>query len=126
MTKEQVYTQQMKELGTYQPIFDPEIKTLCELERDLQRLSKRWKEAGRPTVEKGRAGPPTSDKTLDAIMALRKEILAHRDALGLTPKGLQRLKPKGAALQAQEQQNQTDGKPTVLELVQAQARRKEA
>ena len=126
MTKEQIYTQQMKELGTYQPIFDPEIKTLCELERDLQRLSKRWKEAGRPTVERGGRGPTTSDKTLDAIMALRKEILAHRDALGLTPKGLQRLKPKSAAPQAQERQTQTAGKPTVLELVRAQANRKEA
>ena len=97
MTKEQIYTQQMKELGTYQPIFDPEIKTLCELERDLQRLSKRWKEAGRPTVERGGRGPTTSDKTLDAIMALRKEILAHRDALGLTPKGLHRLRPSLSA-----------------------------
>jgi len=125
MSREQTYTQQMKELGIYQPIFDPEIKLLCELERDLQRLNKRWKEAGCPTVEKDRAGPPTSDKTLDAIMSLRKEILAHRDALGLTPKGLQRLKPKGALQQAEPQKPQERG-ATVLELVRAQADRKEA
>lgn len=125
MTREQTYTQQMKELGIYQQIFDPEIKQLCDLERDLQKLKKRWIEAGRPTVEKGRAGPPTSDKTLDAIMSLRKEILAHRDALGLTPKGLQRLKPKGALQQTETQEPQERG-ATVLELVRAQANRKEA
>lgn len=92
MTREQKYTDQLKQLGIYQEIFDPEIHTLAELERDLQRLNKRWKADGRPTVDTSGRGPATSDKTLDAIIALRKEILAHRDALGLTPKGLKRLK----------------------------------
>lgn len=92
MTREQKYTEQLKELGIYQELFEPEIHTLAELERDLQRLNKRWKADGCPTVARHSKGPATSDKTLDAIMALRKEILAHRDALGLTPKGLKRLK----------------------------------
>ena len=92
MTREQKYIEQLRELGIYCEIFEPEVHTLANLERDLQRLTKRWKEAGRPTVERHGAGPATSDKTLDAIMALRREILAHRDALGLTPKGMKRLK----------------------------------
>lgn len=121
MTREQTYTQQMQELGIYQPIFDPEIKLLCTLERDLQRLTKRWKEAGCPTVERGGRGSATSDKTLDAIMSLRKEILAHRDAIGLTPKGLSRLKAKIGAREKDEPE--ADAAPTVLQLVQQQRRR---
>ena len=92
MTREQKYREQLTELGIYQELFEPEIHTLAELERDLQRLNKRWKADGCPTVDTSGRGPATSDKTLDSIMALRKEILAHRDALGLTPKGLKRLK----------------------------------
>ena len=92
MTREQKYREQLTEFGIYQELFEPEIHTLAELERDLQRLNKRWKADGCPTVDTSGRGPVTSDKTLDAIMALRKEILAHRDALGLTPKGLKRLK----------------------------------
>lgn len=117
MTREQKYVEQMKQLGIYQEIFSPEIRTLAALERDLQRLTKRWKEDGCPTVDQSRrAGPATSDKTLDAIMSLRKEILAHRDALGLTPKGLNRLKVK---ISDDGAQTKTDGQQpaTILELV---------
>ena len=120
MTREQAYTEQMKLLGIYQPIFDPEIRTLCKLERDLQRLEKRWKEAGCPTVERGGRGPTTSDKTLDAIMAMRREVLAHRDALGLTPKGLKRFR----ATVGEEPETHEEKPPTVLSLVRD--RRKEA
>lgn len=121
MTKEQIYTEQMKTLGIYQPVFDPEIKTLCELERDLQRLTRRWKEAGRPTVSYDAKGAATTDKTFDAITSLRKEVLTHRDALGLTPKGLHRLKPARDAAPERQQ-----AEPTALELIRAQARRREA
>lgn len=117
MTREQKYVEQMKQLGIYQEIFDPEIRTLAALERDLQRLTKRWKEDGCPTVDQSRrAGPATSDKTLDAIMSLRKEILAHRDALGLTPKGLNRLKVSPATDQAAPAAS-GDRPATILELV---------
>ena len=62
MTREQAYTEQMKLLGIYQPIFDPEIRTLCKLERDLQRLEKRWKA---PPWSAAGAGlpPPTRRST---------------------------------------------------------------
>ena len=119
MTREEKYTQQMKELGIYREIFAPEIHTLAGLERDLQRLTKRWKDDGCPTVERRGRGPATSDKTLDAIMALRKEILAHRDALGLTPKGLKRLKPEMGGGESKPDRHQG----TVLELVRARSAR---
>ena len=117
MTREQKYTEQLKALGIYQEAFEPEISTLAKLERDLQRLEKRWKEAGCPTVAKGGKGPPTSDKTLNAIMSMRKEVLAHRDALGLTPKGYNRLRPKNMP----EPEIQT-GEPTVVEQIQRKRR----
>ena len=119
-TLDQTDTAQMKELGIYQPIFDPEIRTLATLERDLQRLTKRWKTAGCPTVSFDAKGSATSDKTLDAIMSLRREILAHRDALGLTPKGLNRLRARLATGDADEDREK---RPTPLELVRSQARR---
>lgn len=118
-TREQTYTEQMKALGIYQELFDPEIKMLCTLERDLQRLTKRWKEAGCPTVSYDAKGAATTDKTLDAITTLRREILAHRDALGLTPKGLNRLKPTGAIPSARDN---AEAEPTPLELIRTQAR----
>lgn len=120
-TREQTYTEQMQALGIYQPIFDPEIEMLCTLERDLQRLTKRWKEAGCPTVSYDAKGAATTDKTLDAITTLRREILAHRDALGLTPKGLNRLKAKALTADAQDG---PDAEPTPLELIRTQARRR--
>ena len=120
-TREQTYTEQMQALGIYQEIFDPEIRMLCTLERDLQRLTKRWKAAGCPTVSYDKKGTATTDKTLDAITSLRREILAHRDALGLTPKGLNRLKPASTLPDAKDG---FENEPTPLELIRAQARRR--
>lgn len=117
MTREQKYIAQMKELGIYQEIFEPEIHTLAVLERDLQRLTKRWKEDGCQTVEQSGRGPATMDKTLDAIMALRREILAHRDALGLTPKGLARLKVNLSSGNAEAQAEKEPRPATILEIV---------
>ena len=120
MTREQKYIEQMRELGIWQEIFEPEVHTLAMLERDLQRLTKRWKDDGCPTVQEGGSGPRTSDKTLDAIMALRREILAHRDALGLTPKGLTRLK----ARMGNDDATSSENAPTPLSLIRAEAQRR--
>ena len=94
MTREQKYREQMKALGVYREAFEPEINMLAMMERELQRMVKAWKAAGSPITDETATGSPTSNKTLDAITAMRRDILAHRDALGLTPKGLQRLRGK--------------------------------
>ena len=96
MTREQKYIGQMERLGIYDEIFAPEIHALCIMERDLQRLTKRWKADGYQTVEKNGRGPAATDRTFDAIMTLRRQILAMKDALGLTPKALVRLKGRPA------------------------------
>lgn len=90
MTKEQIYTAQLTELGVYEPAFDGAIHTLCILERELARTMKAWKAT---SADKNQA-PSTADPLYAAILQQRREILTWRDALGLTPKGLQRLKGK--------------------------------
>lgn len=100
MTREQTYTQQLQELGIYEPAFEPEIHTLAIMERDLQRALKAWK----ATAEKGEQ-PSVTDPIWAAICSLRRDILAHRDALGLTPKALQRLRAKTESAGAVSEQS---------------------
>lgn len=85
--REDIYKSQLQELGIYQEAFDPEIKTLAELERELVRAKREWG----ATVK--RPEKPSVGHPLYAVVcALRREILAHREALGLTPKALRRLR----------------------------------
>lgn len=91
-TREEIYTEQLKALGIYEKAFDPEIKTLASLERDLTRAKKAWS----ATVPKG-AKPSLLDPHYQVICTLRREILVHRESLGLTPKALRRLRGQGPA-----------------------------
>lgn len=87
MSKESQYTQQLKSLGIYDPAFDGAIHILCIQERELSRAMKAWK----ATADPGQA-PSITDPVYAEISRLRRDILARQDALGLTPKGLQRLR----------------------------------
>lgn len=116
MTREQKYAAQMQRLGIYDEVFDPEIHSLCIMERDLQRLTKRWKADGCQTVEKNGRGPAATDRTFDAIMTLRRQVLSTKDALGLTPKALARL--KGRPVAEDTTQEEELPKVTVLGFVQ--------
>ena len=87
MAREEIYKEQLQALGIYEPAFDPEIKTLANLERDLTRAQKAWK----TTVPRG-AQPSMLDPLYAVVCTLRREILAHRETLGLTPKALRRLR----------------------------------
>ena len=91
MAKEQVYIQQLQDLGVYDPAFDPAIHVLCIQERELSRAMKVWK----ATAAKDQA-PLITDPLYQEISKLRRDILARQDALGLTPKGLQRLRKNAA------------------------------
>ena len=118
MTREQKYAAQMQRLGIYDEVFDPEIHSLCIMERDLQRLTKRWKADGCQTVEKNGRGPAATDRTFDAIMTLRRQVLAMKDALGLTPKALCRLKGRPAA-DADEQGEDKAAELTILDEIRS-------
>lgn len=90
-SKEAVYRQQLESLGVYDPAFDPTIHVLCIQERELSRAMKEWK----ATVGKDKS-PSIADPLYQEIAKLRRDILARQDALGLTPKGLQRLRKNAA------------------------------
>lgn len=123
MKAEDKYKAQLEELGVYQPAFDAEIHTLCMMERELRREQKELREVKKDldtarqsvqlygssnTMEKSLASLLKAvDSHYALIMQLRRDILSHRDALGLTPKGLQRLRgketpvgPAGSAMQS--------------------------
>lgn len=87
MAKEQEYKQQLIELGVYTPAFDNVIHVLCIQERELSRAMKAWKATAQP-----KEAPLITDPLYTEISKLRRDILARQDALGLTPKGLQRLR----------------------------------
>lgn len=106
MTREQKYTEQLRAMGVWQEAFAPEVHMLAMMEREHQRLQKTWKAAGSPL-----------DETYNVIERQRRDILAHRDALGLTPKGLHRLRPKGLDSEPAE-----NGPSNVLELVMERRR----
>ena len=87
MTREQIYKDQLQALGIYDPAFDPEIKTLAQLERRMTRLQKEWSATAPPGGK-----PSFLDAHYPMIVQLEDKILAHREALGLTPKGLRKLR----------------------------------
>lgn len=96
MGKEQVYKQQLINLGVYDEAFDPAIHVLCIQERELSRAMKAWK----ATAPDPKDAPSITDPLYAEISKLRRDILARQDALGLTPKGLQRLRKNVAPASA--------------------------
>ena len=92
MAKEKEYTEQLQALGVYDPAFKPMIHELCIQERELSRLRKELSKAKKEAAEKGESPPPLTDPRYTAIRQLQASTLAYRDALGLTPKSLRKLK----------------------------------
>ena len=96
MGKEQQYKQQLESLGVYDEAFDPAIHVLCIQERELSRAMKAWK----ATAPGKNESPSIMDPLYAEISKLRRDILARQDALGLTPKGLQRLRKNASTSSA--------------------------
>ena len=87
MTAEDKYRAQLEALGVWHEAFAPEVHTLCMMERELRRAQKAMRDGD-------------EDENADrykVVLQLRRDILAHRDALGLTPKALRRLLGESAA-----------------------------
>lgn len=110
------YTEAMASLGIYDPAFAGEIHQLCILERELSRTMKLWK----ATAPEGKAPSPT-DPLYAVITQQRRDILAHRDALGLTPKALKRLQRREAPAPAAEPQSSSPALSAVLEGLRSRA-----
>ena len=114
MTREEKYIAQLQALGVWDEAFRPEVEELAQLEREKARVKKAWT----ATVPKG--GKPSFTHPLYEILTqLRREVLVHREALGLTPKSLRRLKgPFGEVVNVSAQTEEPDpDRVTVLDLV---------
>ena len=91
-SKEAKYKRQLESLGVYDEAFEPAIHMLCIQERELSRAMRAWK----ATAPSKNDAPSITDPLYAEISKLRRDILARQDALGLTPKGLQRLRKNAA------------------------------
>ena len=87
MTKEQVYRDQMKALGIYQEILEPEIKMLAKIERQITRAEKAWSATATPPG----SAPSFLDPHFPIIQRLRDEATKHREILGITAKALAKI-----------------------------------
>lgn len=88
MTREQLITEKMREAGTYDRIYDEEIHVLAGMERDLKRALSQWKKP----KDKGGDGGDFGTALWPVVQQLRKDVLSHYDSLGLTPKGMKRIR----------------------------------
>ncbi len=101
MTLEERYKAQMERLGTWDEAFAPTVKDMCQLEREIRRTQNAWK----ATAEDGKHPSPLDDH-YTLLRKLRQELQDYRETLGLTPKGLRRLRP-GAIAQEPERPEAT-------------------
>jgi len=93
MSREEDYITQLQALDVWEPAFAPAIHDLCVTEREYGRAMKAWREAAKDAGTQAQA----SDELYSVVSKLRASIQGQREALGLTPRGLQKLrgKPKG-------------------------------
>lgn len=98
MGREAMIKADMEAVGTYSPIFDKAIKSLAKQERELAKAEKTWRDNGgkmvAELVNKTDATYTAKDPHYAVVDQLRKDILAQRAQLGLTPKSLKAMKAK--------------------------------
>jgi hypothetical protein len=111
MTKEDKIREQMIALGTWNAAFVPVVHSLCMLERETSRVRSAWKATAAP----GRA-PSALDPHYAVIRANEREINALRESLGLTPRGLRKLKGLNTSEGTGESPDEV---PTVLSMVRS-------
>lgn len=104
MGREAMIRADMESVGIYSPIFDSTIKQLAKLERELSKAEKAWRAAGGQMVAElvNKAGGKytAKDPNYAVVDQLRKDILALRSQLGLTPSSFAKAKKKRDAFAA--------------------------
>ena len=110
--REDIYTAQLKALGVYDPAFDPLIRDLAKAERRRTRVEKAWAKTAPPGGK-----PSFLDPHWQIITQLDREILIYREAMGLTPKSLRKL--RGSPEPPAPQDLITDRLDTIAERVGA-------
>lgn len=94
-SKEEKYKEQLMALGVYEPAFDAAIKELCILEREMSRArhNLKAKHTNKDTKKVDDYAYFTDD-LYPVVKQIQSAVLAYKDALGLTPKALKKLKKK--------------------------------
>ena len=87
VTREQMYTAQLKDLGIWEDAFAPMVKELAQIDRRRTRLQKAWAASAPPGGK-----PSFLDPHYALIVQAERDALAFREAMGLTPKSLRRLR----------------------------------
>lgn len=122
MTKEVRYIQQLKDMGIWEDAFAGAVHDLVVLEHEQSRTRKAWK----ASAEDGEK-PSMLDEHYQLILQQGREIAKLREALGMTPKGLRRIKTardeafrvsQQAGAEPAPQSAEPEG-PTVLDFVRA-------
>lgn len=111
-SKEAKYKRALESLGIYHPAMDPLIHDLAVLERECGRTRLAWKK----TAPEGQAPSPL-DPHYALIRQQQRDILAMRNALGLTPVSLRRIRGQGME---SNKPAEPVKKSTVLDFVLAQ------
>ena len=92
MGREAMIRADMEAVGTYNVIFEPTIKQLAKAERELAKAEKTWRSNGGQMVaeltNKTGGKYTAKDPHYAVVDQLRKDILALRNQLGLTPNSL--------------------------------------
>ena len=86
-TREQIYRQQLKALGFYDPAFEPLITDLAQMDRRWTRAKKEWAATAPPGGK-----PSFLDPTYAVLTGIERDRRALREVMGLTPKALRKLR----------------------------------
>ena len=104
MAREDMIRADMEAVGTYNAIFEPTIKQLAKAERELSKAEKTWRANGgqmvAELVNKTGAKYTAKDPHYAVVDQMRKDVMALRNQLGLTPASLKRVQAKNAELDA--------------------------
>lgn len=107
MGREAMIRADMESVGIYSPIFDSTIKQLAKLERELSKAEKAWRAAGgqmvAELVNKTGGKYTAKDPNYAVVDQLRKDILALRSQLGLTPSSFAKAQKKREEYSAEKQ-----------------------
>ena len=104
MGREAMIRADMEAVGTYNQIFEPTIRQLAKAERELAKAEKTWRSNGgkmvAELVNKTGGTYTAKDPHYAVVDQMRKDILALRNQLGLTPNSLKRVQAKQEAMAA--------------------------
>lgn len=102
MGREAMIRADMEAVGTYNVIFEPTIRQLAKAERELAKAEKTWRANGgqmvAELVNKTGGKYTAKDPHFAVVDQMRKDIMALRNQLGLTPNSLKRVQAKQESL----------------------------